>query len=347
MAGRSLAALSGLPGENLSLPKDIADARARADRIIQSTVDSASARTGSNDRSRGVSSKPRPKSYTQWPMRWIAGPAVALVLAATIGVMMTRPRLPDAASAARTYTTQTGERVIVTLADGSTVTLAPRTTLRVLHGYGATHRMLSLDGQAFFDVHSVGAHPFIIHAGNAETRVLGTAFDVRHYATDLVTRVAVTQGKVTVSARERVSREARSREPLVVTDGRVAQVSDSSATLMPHDSAGSQVAWTNGTLVFRRAAAAEILTALTRWYGYEFRFASRDSTALAATQLTAWFTTRSSAEALANVELLLNVDAIVRGNVVTLHPRRRASLRRQAPYGRTDTTFSARSEVGR
>jgi len=217
---------------------------------------------------------------------------------------------------ANVYVTRAGQQALVTLADGSRVTLAPQTTLLVPNAFGTSTRTVTLDGEAFFDVRPGARAPFLVHAGRTTTRVLGTAFDVRHYATDRETQVAVATGKVVVTG-------ATTAHPSVtLVAGTVGVVTDSTAILISADSAARYTAWTSGMLVFHNVATTEILAALSRWYGYQFRIAD---SAIAAQNVTATFSTRSSSEALDNLKILLNVELTIDGDTVTLrtgHPYR-------------------------
>ncbi len=103
--------------------------------------------------------------------------AATLVLVAGAGTWL--GMRPHDAPAARmiAYETQRGEQRTVGLADGSTLRLNGATRVAVL--LGADRREVRLDrGEAYFDVKHDGARPFTVRAGNADARVLGTAFDL-------------------------------------------------------------------------------------------------------------------------------------------------------------------------
>lgn len=91
------------------------------------------------------------------------------------------------------FETRRGQRLQVALADGSTITLNGATSLDVR--LEEKQRLVDLrGGQAYFDVAHDATRPFAVHAGESNTRVLGTAFDV-----DMghgTVRLAVYRGKV-------------------------------------------------------------------------------------------------------------------------------------------------------
>lgn len=92
--------------------------------------------------------------------------------------------------------TDVGEVRSVRLADGSMVTMAPASAIRVTMGGGRRDVQL-LRGEAYFDVAHDAAHPFRVFVGAGQVRVLGTAFDVRRG--DRQSAVAVNRGIVEVS----------------------------------------------------------------------------------------------------------------------------------------------------
>jgi ferric-dicitrate binding protein FerR (iron transport regulator) len=232
----------------------------------------------------------------------------------------------------RSYSTGPGERTVVSLPDGSRVTLAPNTQLRVTAGYGRTVRDVSVEGQAYFDVISHAA-PFLVHAGRITTRVLGTTFDIQHLSPAAPVRVAVLSGKVSVT------NDGTRRSQLTLIAGNIGEITDSTAIHLPGDPAQAAT-WVRGYVVFRDAKTADVLAMLTRWYGY--RFVVADST-LSNQYLNVWLSTKSSAEALATLRLALDAELSVREQVITLRPRRIAP--RAVP--RTPSIDNSLTEVGR
>jgi transmembrane sensor len=95
----------------------------------------------------------------------------------------------------KTYTTGIGERRTVALADGSRVVLNTSTIVAVAYSSGRRDLKL-LAGEALFEVAKDPARPFIVTAGDAVVRAVGTAFNIR--LRDQVTEVTVTEGVVAV-----------------------------------------------------------------------------------------------------------------------------------------------------
>jgi transmembrane sensor len=91
------------------------------------------------------------------------------------------------------YSTGIGEQRTVQLADGSTVELNARSTIQVQLTEHERNVTL-LDGQAFFRVAKDKQRPFIVRAGDAQVRAVGTEFDV--YKKQAATVVTVVEGRV-------------------------------------------------------------------------------------------------------------------------------------------------------
>ncbi len=85
----------------------------------------------------------------------------------------------------------------ITLPDGSTVVLQPKTQLDFNQSDIAI-REVNFTGEAFFDVKRNEARPFIIHTGKMTTKVLGTSFKIKAYPNMKKSEVSVISGKVTV-----------------------------------------------------------------------------------------------------------------------------------------------------
>ncbi len=86
---------------------------------------------------------------------------------------------------------------MVSLADGSIVTLGPLSTLR--YSTDGTGRDLQLTGLGRFRVVHDATRPFVVRAGNATTTDLGTDFVVRAYREDSTVEVAVSTGRVRIA----------------------------------------------------------------------------------------------------------------------------------------------------
>ncbi len=100
--------------------------------------------------------------------------------------------------------TTAGERKNIQLADGTQVWLNPSSTVEYPASFNGDLREIRLSGEAFFEVAHDADHPFIIHSGNIETKVLGTSFNIQAYDNQEEIAVMVVTGSVNVSNTDKV-----------------------------------------------------------------------------------------------------------------------------------------------
>jgi transmembrane sensor len=112
---------------------------------------------------------------------------VAVLMLGALSIWMSR----------RDISTSIGEQRVVSLDDGSRVTL--NTDSRIEVSYDAQVRKIELkNGEARFDVAQQSRRPFVVVAGNKRIDALGTSFIVRHEAHR--TEVMLVEGKVRVAS---------------------------------------------------------------------------------------------------------------------------------------------------
>jgi ferric-dicitrate binding protein FerR (iron transport regulator) len=258
--------------------------------------------------------------------RWLFG-TVGLVTVAVVGwlVVGRRPfsgiltmRHPVAT---RTYATAAGERATVTLPDGSRVLLGPATRVTVGGSVGDgsndTGLAVNVTGEALFTVAHHVATAFRVRAGNADVRVLGTAFVVRRYAEDRTTHVLVTDGRVML----RSLRSERTVVPGAVLAARMLGVVDDSGGVQvtPNVDLEDSSPLVAGRLVFHQTAIRDVVRELSRAYGTEIHIA--DSTLASAT--VSWncvVTSQSLDRVLRELVLLVDAHYIRSGHTVMIVP---------------------------
>lgn len=189
-----------------------------------------------------------PRSPTKARPRMWRRPALAFVSACVLAVLiMLVP--PDFLADHRTAI---GQRISVTLSDGSRVQLNSDTALDL--DFSATRRRVILRrGEALFEVRKDAARPFQVQAAGGTTTAIGTVFAVRDTAHKI--QVAVTEGRVRVGTGQ--------TQDIEVTSGQGAQYRPGTPpSLLPDLDVNGQTAWTRGYLSLRdlplEAALAEI-----------------------------------------------------------------------------------------
>jgi transmembrane sensor len=88
---------------------------------------------------------------------------------------------------------------LVTLPDGSRISLNQHSSIRYDENFGDLNRTVSMTGEGFFDITPDKEKPFIIHLKNASIEVVGTSFNVQAYDSLEETSVIVKTGIVKFS----------------------------------------------------------------------------------------------------------------------------------------------------
>ena len=91
-----------------------------------------------------------------------------------------------------------GESLLLTLSDGTAVTLSPRSTFKYPVSFKGKERRVILDGEAFFDVTKNASKPFIIQTNRYNIKVLGTKLDVFDYMSSAMYEATLYEGSVEI-----------------------------------------------------------------------------------------------------------------------------------------------------
>lgn len=177
--------------------------------------------------------------------------AGGLLVAAGITVSLMVPKYLG-----QVYDTPVGEQRTVALEDGSRIEL--NTDSRVRVRYSAGTRALTLErGQALFEVAHDTARPFIVKAGAASVRAVGTKFEVYRRAADV--RVTLVEGKVLVTG----APDAQAATPLVAGQG--VEVRRKTVTAPAKVDTAAVTGWTQGRLTFHDARLVDAVTEINRY----------------------------------------------------------------------------------
>jgi transmembrane sensor len=125
--------------------------------------------------------------------------AVALIL---LSLGTTAVYLNNAGYFSSKITLSTGndqKNLLVDLPDGSKIFLNRNTVLSYRADFGKHRRDVRLTGEAFFDISHDASKPFIIDAGKAKVKVVGTSFNVITQNAESAVEVYVKTGKVILS----------------------------------------------------------------------------------------------------------------------------------------------------
>ena len=152
---------------------------------------------------------------------------------------------------------------MVTLPDGSKVWLNANSEIKYDSLF--ERRIVSLVGEGYFEVeHLESDAPFKVLAGEAETTVLGTSFNVRAYPGETEVSVDVFEGKVAL-------KEVASAEAVILEKGQGAAYHHEERSVTSKSPTHANIAsWKTRELKFADDKLSKVLMDLNRVYGAEF-----------------------------------------------------------------------------
>ncbi|MEM6834033.1 MAG: FecR domain-containing protein [Sphingomonadales bacterium] len=236
---------------------------------------------------------PRSAPARRWrrAVKAVAGAAIAASIAAAVIVF-----LPSTAVEMEVAETALGEIKTVKLPDNSAVTLGAKSRL-MFDFSGQTRRVTLASGEAYFDVTSDAARPFVVAAGPAQVRVVGTEFAVKKAGANA--EIAVAEGSVDVSLVTTPMRISNLQPGEWITASKTAGLS--AVTSMQ---AGDIAAWRSGQLVYVDARLEDVIADANRYYSGGLYILDDEARALA---INAIFNTSDIAAMLADLEAALPI----------------------------------------
>lgn len=180
--------------------------------------------------------------------------AALLAVAATLVLLLAR---------ASTISTGVGERRVLSLLDGSRVTL--NTDTRIVVGYTARARRVQLErGEALFEVKRAPRWPFIVTAGGREIRALGTAFEVRRYGSEQVS-ITLVEGRIVVAPAGKVGSRRAPDLTVLTSAGERLTFAPNRAPRLDRPVLNQVIAWQNGEVVFDSTPLSDAAREMNRY----------------------------------------------------------------------------------
>jgi transmembrane sensor len=156
----------------------------------------------------------------------------------------------------------------IELPDGTTVWLNSATSLQFPTQFVGKERVVSVDGEAYFEVQKDKKKPFIVKTPTADITVLGTHFNVSSYSDDDFFAATLLEGSVRLSASN------QGIANVVLKPGQKGSLvkGENSPIAVNEVDAYQEIAWKDGKFFFEKEKLGTITTKLGRWYNVDFRF---------------------------------------------------------------------------
>jgi len=159
-----------------------------------------------------------------------------------------------------------GEQKTIKLKDGSTVWLNASSSLSYEKG---KPRTLYLVGEGFFEVSKDKNHPFTVTTSDhIAVKVLGTSFNVKSYAEQLVTEIKLLTGKVEVSSDKHFNNKVLMMPNDKVSFNRSSKEVVKSIMLQNEN----RIAWKEGKIQFKNKSFKDIANDLEIQFNIKIRF---------------------------------------------------------------------------
>jgi len=158
-------------------------------------------------------------------------------------------------------TTDNQKNLQVTLPDGSNIFLNRNTRLSYRENFGRHGRNVTLSGEAFFEIARDENIPFIVDAGNASVKVLGTSFNIITYNQDSAVEVFVKTGQVMVSGNE-------NNNNLILEPGYIGTISPDRSEKSVNNNL-NYMSWNTGLLVYDGQTLDVVFRDLKRVYNMD------------------------------------------------------------------------------
>ncbi|MCL3779787.1 DUF4974 domain-containing protein [Prolixibacteraceae bacterium JC049] len=157
-----------------------------------------------------------------------------------------------------------GANYKITLSDGTTVELNSESKLKYPVQFNGKRRMVTLTGEAYFDVTHTGK-PFVVNVNGVKVFVLGTEFNVRGYQDESNIETTLVEGKVRV--------KAPNMNPVVLKPNQQAKVNQEKESLSVQKVNASRfIAWRKGVFIFQNTKLVDVMRTLQRWYNIEVEY---------------------------------------------------------------------------
>jgi len=188
---------------------------------------------------------------------------ISLFIAASVSFYYILDTQPTEVSEVTIIHKQTfsGQKSTITLPDGTEVWMNSESILTYTSDFNDSIRIITLEGQAYFDVFKDATKPFIVKCRDIEVEALGTSFDVNGYAGAPI-QVSLLTGSVKLSVPS-----TNLNSNLVLYPGEYSIVDKKEIQEKGNFDPYEVLAWKEGRLIFQEQTLEEIIPKLEMWYG--------------------------------------------------------------------------------
>lgn len=189
------------------------------------------------------------------------------LLAFTIWSLFFQEKLSDLAENEITWheiQSPAGMRSHVVLPDGTDLWLNAESKIKYGIPFTRETREVVLAGEAFLKVVKDDKKPFIVNAGIASIKVLGTQFNVKAYSEDELIEIALTEGSVEFTG---TTAKGKKAVATLIPNDYMALDKTTGNLVLENKDLNKHISWVKNTIIFDETPMSEVAKTLERWYG--------------------------------------------------------------------------------
>jgi ferric-dicitrate binding protein FerR (iron transport regulator) len=209
------------------------------------------------------------------------------------------------------YTVNPGVKGRIVLPDGSEVWLNSNSSLICPAVFGNDSRVVTLSGEAFFNVCNDEQRPMYVKTSrNITVKVTGTKFNVSTYPNDYSFNLHLISGKVRlINEDNKAAFDVLPNQEVYVTDV------ERKFKLKKNPDEHLNTAWKEGYLVFDGTLLSEVIRKMERWYGVGIE---ANSPRILNEKFTAEFKSESLTQVLDYLKISSNINYLITNEKVIL-----------------------------
>jgi transmembrane sensor len=241
---------------------------------------------------------------------WLALAASISAILLAAFVFMYRSSSPEvvmpAPVAVLQKATVSGQKLTIKLPDGSVVKLNSNSSLSFPERFTAETREVTLQGEGFFTIVHNPSIPFVVHASQGSTTVLGTTFNVKDR--EGKTAITLVTGKVEVAKDNAAERIRLKPNQQALLPGGTHGIDTLSVDVSKY------IQWKDNVLAFDNTLLADAVVQLEEWYGVEIKITN----ALKGCRITGRYESESLENVLQSLQFMLKGNYTIKDKKVTL-----------------------------
>ncbi len=211
-----------------------------------------------------------------------------------------------------------GRQAQITLSDGSRVWLNAGSKLIYPPVFASDKRVVSVEGEAFFEVTKDIGKPFIVKTNGVDIQVLGTSFNVMTNADQGIVETVLVSGKVQI---EKNNNPWYKNEKVMLQPGQYARFEKEKEKIqVKYVDVESYITWKEGWYKLDRLTLSELAKKLESYYDIEIRILDIDTEAM---KLTGKLDLKEDiSQVLENIAIATAIDYKIESDTISIFKKK-------------------------